>query len=112
MTPVLETIVGNRSAAQVLLFLESYGSGYASGIASTFEVPVMAVQRQLKRLEAGGVLVSRMVGTSRVFEFNERNPTVLALRSLLREELNVLPQQMTKRYFRQRQRPRRSGKAL
>ena len=112
MTPVLEAIVGSRSAAQVLLFLEAYGSGYAARIASTYEVPVMAAQRQLKRLEASGVLVSRMVGSSRVFEFNDRNPTVRALRELLRAELDALPERVTKLYFRQRQRPRRTGKAL
>ena len=112
MTPVLESIVGNRSAAQALLFLEAYGSGHASRIAATYKVPVMGIQRQLRRLEAGGVLVSRMVGSARVFEFNMRNPTVRALRNLLQEELDALPDSTVKRYYRQRQRPRRAGKAI
>lgn len=112
MNPVLEAIFGNRSAVQVLLFLEAYGSGHASRIATTYEVPVMAIQRQLKRLEASGVLLSLMVGSSRVFEFNERNPTVRALREFLRNELDQLPDDITKRYYRQRQRPRRTGKPL
>ena len=110
MTPVLEAILGSRSAVQVLLFIEAYGSGYASRMASTYEVPVMAVQRQLRRLEANGVLVSRTVGRTRVFEFNERNPTVRNLRDFLSAELSLLPESDVKRYYRQRQRPRRSGK--
>lgn len=112
MNPVLEAIFGNRSAVQVLLFLEAYGSGYASRIATTYEVPVMAVQRQLRRLEVDGVLLSRMVGKTRVFEFNMRIPTVRKLRQFLSAELEQLPEADIKRYYRQRQRPRRTGKQL
>ena len=112
MSPVLEAIFGSRSAAQTLLFLEAYGSGYASRIAKTFDVAVMAIQRQLRRLEAEGVLVSREVGKTRVFEFNMRNPTVRNLRDFLEAELALLPESETQRYFRQRQRPRRAGKRL
>lgn len=112
MTPILEAIFGNRSAAQVLLFLEAYGSGHASRMASTYKVPVMAVQRQLRRLEAEGVLVSRTVGRTRVFEFNMRNPSVRNLRQFLHAELELLPDDYVKQYFRQRQRPRRTGKEL
>jgi predicted ArsR family transcriptional regulator len=112
MTPVLEAIVGSRSAAQTLLFIEAYGSGYASAIAHTFEVSVMGIQRQLRRLEAEGVLLSRTVGRTRLFEFNDRNPTVRNLRQFLASELELLPESEVKRHFRERQRPRRSGKRL
>ena len=112
MTPTLEAICGNRSAAQVLLYLEAYGVGYGKGIADTYEVAVSGIQRQLQRLEANGVLVSRTVGNSRLFEFETRNPTVRVLRELLRTELDALPEAITRRFFRQRRRPRRTGKAL
>ena len=109
--PILEAICGNRSAAQALLYLEAYGTGYGKGIADTYGVAVSAVQRQLQRLEARGVLVSRMVGGSRLFEFEMRNPTVRRLRELLRTELEALPEATTRRFFRQRRRPRRTGKS-
>jgi predicted ArsR family transcriptional regulator len=112
MTPTLEAVFGSRSAAQVLLFLEAYGSGYAMRIAETYEVTLRGVQRQLQRLEANGVLVSRTVGRTRVFEFNTRNPTVRNLRSFLEAELELLPEEDIKKYYRQRQRPRRTGKQL
>ena len=112
VTPTLEGICGNRSAAQVLLYLEAYGAGYGKGIAETYEVAVSGIQRQLQRLEANGVLVSRMVGSTRLFEFEMRNPTVRVLRELLSTELDALPEAITMRFFRQRQRPRRTGKAL
>src|SRR5574340_283476 len=112
MSPVLEAIFGNRSAAQALLFLEAYGSGHALRIAGTYGVPVSSIQRQLIRLEASGVLVSRMIGTARIFEFNPRNPTVKNLRAFLSAELEALPEDETKAYYRQRERPRRSAKRL
>jgi len=112
MNPVLESVLGSRSATLVLLFLENYGEGHASRISKTFDVSVMGVQRQLKRLEESGVLISRMVGSSRIFSFNERNPTVKNLRKFLDGELETLPSETKMKYFRQRQRPRRAGKPL
>jgi len=111
MIPSLEALFGNRSAAQTLLFLQNYGEGHARRIASTFEVSHMAIQRQLRRLEAAGILVSRMVGNARVFTWNPRNATVKGLQKFLEAELEHLPANMTKKYFRQRQRPRRTGKS-
>lgn len=110
MTPVLDGIFGNRSAAQVLLFLEAYGSGHASRIADTYGVSVNGVQRQLRRLEVAGILLSRTVGRSRVFEFNTRIPSVRNLRVFLASELDLLPESDVRAYYRQRQRPRRTGK--
>jgi len=112
MTPQLDAIFGNRSAAQTLLFLQNYGEGHARRIATTFGVSHMAIQRQLKRLEADGILVSRMVGNSRIFSWNPRSATVKDLRMFLEAELGRLPVDITKEYFRQRQRPRRTGKEL
>lgn len=110
MTPVLEAVFGNRSAAQVLLFLQAYGSGHALRIAATYSVSVSPIQRQLLRLERDGVLLSRMVGKARVFEFNTRNPTVRNLRDFLETELGLIPEEEAKAYYRQRQRPRRPEK--
>lgn len=112
LDPVLDAILGNRSAAQALTFIEAYGAGHALRIAETFAVPVSSIQRQLRRLEANGVLVSRTVGRTRVFEFNSRNPSVRNLRVFLAAELESMPDDVVQAYFRQRQRPRRSGKRL
>ena len=112
MTPILEAILGSRSAAQTLLFLEAYGSGHPARIAATYDVPPNPIYRQLRRLEADGVLLSRTVGKTRVFEFNMRNPTVRNLRVFLAAELELLPEDQVKVYYRQRQRPRRTGKRI
>ncbi|GGX43740.1 ArsR family transcriptional regulator [Saccharospirillum salsuginis] len=112
MNPVLEAVLGNRTAAQVLLFITVYGEGHALRIAKTYDIGLNMTQRQLKRLEGNGVLVSRLVGNARLFTFNERNPTVKNLKKFLLAEVEQLPEDVVQKYFRQRQRPRRSGKTL
>ena len=79
-------------------------------IARTFEFGLNMTQRQLKRLEEEGVLVSRRLGNLRLFSFNDRNPTVRNLQQMLEAELAALPDDDLQRYFRQRQRPRLSEK--
>lgn len=110
MPRVIDSILGSRSAAQALLYLEAYGSGHANGMARTYGVSVTAMYRQLRRLEEGDVLVSRMVGNARIFEFNTRLPTVGNLRRFLAEELDALPDAEINAYYRERRRPRRTGK--
>ena len=112
MNPVLEAIFGNRTAAWTLLFLQCYGEGHALRIAKTFGFGLNMTQRQLKRLEEDGVLISRLIGNIRLFTFNERNPTVRNLQKFLDEELTLLPAAQVQAFFRQRQRPRQSGKTL
>ena len=109
----LETLFGGQAAAKVLLFIENYGEGYASWIARTFEMPVSEVQKQLKKFEEASVLVSRKVGTLRMYTWNPRDPALAGLRQLLQNTLEYgIPEARLKRYFRQRRRPRRAGKPL
>ena len=109
----LEALFGGQAAAKVLLFLENYGEGYASLIAGTFEMPVSEIQKQLKKFEEAGILVSRRVGTSLVFTWNPRDPALDGLRQLLKSTLEYgIPADRLKKYYRQRRRPRRQGKPL
>ncbi len=90
MNPVLDALFGNRTAACVLLFLQCYGEGHAQRIAKAFGFGLNMTQRQLKRLEEQGVLVSRRLGNMRLFGFNDQNPTVRNLCKLLEAELAAL----------------------
>jgi len=112
MNPVLEALFGNKTAACVLLFLQCYGEGHAQRIAKTFGFGLNMTQRQLKRLEEQGVLLSRRLGSMRLFSFNERNPTVRNLCTLLEAELAALSENDQQQFFRQRQRPMQTSKAL
>jgi DNA-binding transcriptional ArsR family regulator len=107
---MIEAIVGNATVEKVLLFLQTYGHGYAREISETFRLPLSQVQKQLRRLEDGGVVVSRRLGRTRLFEWNPRYPFLRPLRELLAEVLRYVPEDELQRYYRQRRRPRREGK--
>jgi len=107
----LDAVFGNTSATRVLLFLQNYGEAYASRVARTYgDMAVSRAKEQLDKLEVAGLIVSRMIGRSRVYEWNQRNPTVAPLRDFLQSILDSLSPEIQRCYFRQRQRPRRQGK--
>jgi len=109
---MLEAIVGSVAAEKVLLYLQNYGQAYGREIAATFGISNSQVQKQLLKLESGGLLVSQLVGRTRLYQWNPRNPLVPPLRALLGVALDSLPGAEQQRFFRKRTRPRRSGKAL
>ena len=111
-TPALSAIFSSKGAERVLLYLQNYGEGYAKAIADTFGMSISQVQNQLQKFEAAGVLVSRPVGTARIYYWNQRNPTVEYLREFLQRALDDLPSETIQAYFRQRRRPRRPAKRL
>lgn len=107
---MLEVLFGSRTAGRVLMYLHVYESGYASSIAGLFEISLSMVQNQLNKFEEGGVLVSRKIGRTRIFEWNPRYPFLDALRSLLQRDLDYLPESIRQQYYLGRSRPRRRGK--
>ncbi len=108
---MLEGVFGNRTAEKVLLYLDQYGQGYARSIAATFDdVSVSMALAQLRRFEAAGLLVSQPQGRTLMFSWNPRGLFVPEVRALLQKALAALPEAEQRRYFRQRVRPRRSGK--
>ena len=109
---MLEAIVGGTTAERVLLYLQAYEEAYGREIATTFGLAQSQVQKQLTKLESGGILASRLAGRSRLYTWNLRNPLIPSLRALFQAALNALPKSEQEKYFRGRRRPRRSGKTL
>ena len=109
---MLEAIVGSAAAERVLLYLQAYEEAYGREIASALGLAQSQVQKQLQKLESGGVLVSRLTGRVRIYTWNPRNPLIPSLRSLFQSAFEALPRTEQQKYFRGRRRPRRSGKAL
>jgi len=107
---MLEDIFGNATAEKVLLYIESYGEGYAKGIADTFGISLHMVQRQLARFERAGLLVNVTKGRTRLFLWNPRYAFLPEIRALLVKALHHLPEVERRKYFSSRRRPRRVGK--
>jgi hypothetical protein len=109
---MIEPIVGSRNAERVLLFLVARDEGYATEIARFFGTDLYGVQLQLDRLEAGGVLVSRRFGRTRVYSFSPNYPFLREVKDLVRKALTLSPQEMRDELLLNRRRPRRRGKPL
>lgn len=109
---MIESLLGNSTAEKVLLYITNYGEGFISGIAGTFKISKSQVRKQLIRFENGGILVARNKGSLRLYTFNPRCFYKNELENLLKRILNQLPRDEVEKYYRQRQRPRRTGKTL
>lgn len=107
-----KALFGNNVVEQCLLYIVNYGEGHINGIAKTFEISPGQVQRQLEKLEAGGILVSQFSGNTKNFRISPRLAIRAELTSLIEKMLQDLPEEETEKYFRRRQRPRRTGKKL
>lgn len=107
---MLESLFGNRVVEKILFFLETYGQGYPNGMAGFYDIPVNGIQQQLRRLENGGIVVSKLMGRTRIYQFNLRYPFLEELKKLLQKALNFFPRDEINKYYRQRVRPQRKGK--
>ena len=108
---MMNELFGGTTATRTLLYLQNYGDGYAGAVARTFGMSRSQVTQQLKKFERIGILVSREIGRVRLYEWNPRNPSVPKLRELLQSMLELLPEEEIQAHYRERRRPRRTGKA-
>jgi len=109
---MLEPLFGSEKKEKILLYLWTRGEAYAREIARAFQFHLYTVQAQLLKLEAGGVIYSRLRGKVRLFGLNPRYPFKKELEALLEKVLEFLPQEEVTRHYRPRLRPRRTGKPL
>jgi predicted transcriptional regulator len=109
---MLEPLLGSKNRERILLYLYGRPEGYAREIARFFETDLGPIQKQLERLEAGGVLYSRAAGRTRLFCLNPRYPFLPELKALLDKALQFYPQEARENLVMTRRRPRRKGKPL
>jgi predicted ArsR family transcriptional regulator len=109
---MLEPLFGTENSERVMLFLLARNEGYAREIAQFFDTNLYAIQRQLDKLETGGVLVSRTAGRTRLYQFNPRYPFLNELKQLLEKALSFYPQDVRENLVMNRRRPRKRDKPL
>lgn len=109
---MLEALFGSINKERVLVYLFVNGEGYARAIAQFFNTNLRNIQVQLDNLEAGGVLVSRLEGRTRLYGFNPRWPFRKELSALVERMLAFYPPEERERLSAGRKRPRRRGKPL
>jgi hypothetical protein len=109
---MLDAIFGNRSVERIYLHLFHYGEIHARGIASDYHTSFFPFLKQLNRLEAAGILVSRTVGRVRLYQFNPKSPYTSHIRKIVEIAYESIPLSEREKLFHTRRRPRRKGKPV
>jgi predicted transcriptional regulator len=109
---MLEVLFGSKNRERVLQYILARGEGYAKEIATFYGSSLDPVQKQLERLEDGGILVSKTVGRTRLFMFNPRYAFKDELIVLLEKARSFYSPQEQERLIMVRKRPRRTGKPI
>lgn len=109
---MLEPILGSKNAERVLMFILARDQGYTREIARFYAADPDSVQKQLVRLELGGLLVSKSEGRTKIYRFNPRYSFLKELKALLNKALTFYPPDEQEKLTVVRRRPRRKGKPL
>ena len=109
---MLEALLGSKNRERILLYLVFRKEGYAREISRYFDTDLSQIQKQLERLENGGVLFSHSVGKTIVYGLNPRYPFKSELEALLQKVFSFLPENEKVSLTMDRKRPRRRGKPL
>lgn len=80
---MLEGLLGNKSAEKVMLALYVNEELHASAIAQIYQTALDPLKKQLERFEEAGFLVSRSVGRSKLYSFNQDHPLIGPLKEML-----------------------------
>ncbi len=107
---MLAPLLSSENKERVLVFLYAREQGYATEIARFFDTDLYGIQNQLDKLEAGGILVSRKVGRTRVYTFNPRYAFIDELKALLDRALAFYPGDLRENLTMNHRRPKMRGK--
>jgi DNA-binding transcriptional ArsR family regulator len=109
---MLDKILGSDIAMKIMLHLVHYEEIYPSAVAKDYELTLSAVQKQFARFEDAGVLVSKLVGRTRVYMFNKKSKAAIKFYELVKVYYDGLSVTDKEKIFSERRRPRRPGKPV
>jgi predicted transcriptional regulator len=111
---MFEYLFANKNVEKILMYLALHEKANASELSHSFGSSLDPIQKTLKKLEEGGLLVSFLEGRTRVFYWNPRYPFVTEIIALAEKAFNFLPNHIKETHYHltKRKRPRKSGKTL
>ena len=109
---MLDEIFGNRTVERIYLHLFHYGEIHARGLSSDYKTSVAPFVGQLNRLESAGLLVSRTIGRSRIYQFNPKSPFTNLIKKIVEIAYESMTLSEREKLFQTRRRPRRKGKPI
>lgn len=110
---MLEYLFSNKNVEKILIYLSLHNKANATELKRAFGTSLDPIQKTLKKLEEGGLLVSFLEGRTRVFLWNPRYPFLQEIQALAKKSYEFLPSNIQETYqLAKRKRPRKSGKPL
>lgn len=111
---MLEYLFANKNVEKILMYLFLHGKTHAAQLSRSFDSALDPIQKTLRKLEDGGLLVSFLEGKTRVFQWNPRYPFLAEIQSLAKKAYSFLPTDLQEMYYKptQRKRPRKTGKPI
>ncbi len=110
---MLDKILGSKTAQKIFLHLYHYGESYPSAVAKDFKISLGQEQRQFDRLEEAGLVISKLSGRTRIYQFNKKQSAVVKpFIELIRVFYESIPLREKAVLFQTRRRPRRRGKPV
>ncbi|PKO02293.1 MAG: ArsR family transcriptional regulator [Chloroflexi bacterium HGW-Chloroflexi-5] len=107
---MIKTILGSEVLEKVLIYFSQREKGYGREIAAFYDINVNQIQKQLKKLEEGAVLVSFLEGRTRVYQFNPSYIFLPELKALVQKAFQFYPSDQVEKLQMNRRRPRQTGK--
>ncbi|CUI17991.1 conserved hypothetical protein [Candidatus Protochlamydia naegleriophila] len=111
---MLEYLFANKNVEKILMYLFLHGKANATELSRAFETSLDPIQKTLRKLEEGGLLVSFLEGRTRVFQWNPRYPFLPEIQALAKKTYEFLPSHIQENCYQitKRKRPRKTGKPL
>jgi DNA-binding transcriptional ArsR family regulator len=109
---MLDKVLGSEVAMKIMFHLIHYGEIYPTAVANDYKLSLSAVQKQFERYEQAGILVSKLVGKTRVYFFNKKSKAAIAFMNFIKIYYDGLSIEDREKIFSERRRPRRGGKPV
>ena len=110
---MLDKILGSKTAQKIFFHLYHYGETYPSAVAKDFKISLGQVQRQFDRFEEAGIIISKLSGRTRIYQFNKKQGAVVnSFIELVKVFYEAIPVREKEQIFHTRRRPRRKGKQV
>lgn len=109
---MLDQILGSETAQKIFLHIFHHGESYPSAVARDFNITLGQVQRQFDRFETAGILISKLSGKTRVYQFNKKNTLTGPFSEMVKRVYDSIPLEEKENIFNTRRRPRRAGKPV
>lgn len=111
---MLEYLFSNKNVEKILMYLCLHDKAHASLLSNSFNTSLDPIQKTLRKLEEGGLLVSFLEGRTRVFQWNPRYPFLEEIQALAKKAYSYLPLKIQETCYQavKRKRPRKTGKPL